>query len=157
MWKGIYTSMANWAFLQLLLLHLGREKLLCSLMRKIYHQVFLTGWKKIKFALIWYIIHWILLQFWMKNLNLKKCLLSFFAECISKYTLYIWQGPTVHCRIQYGDDCNPYIIIHYYTLNQDCFDISLSQIRSCVASKTIFNLRSLTTADYIQSEQNGAE
>ena len=42
----------------------------------------LTGWKRIKFPLIWYIIYWILLQFCMKNLNLKKCLLSFFAECI---------------------------------------------------------------------------
>ena len=36
----------------------------------------------IKFPLIRYIIYWFLLKSHMNNINLKKCLPSFFAECI---------------------------------------------------------------------------
>ena len=70
------------AILQLLLLHLGTDKWTCSLMRKFLLYGHLPGWKTIKFPLIWYIIYWFSLKSYMKNLNLKKCLLSFFAECI---------------------------------------------------------------------------
>ena len=73
------------AILQFLLLHLGTDKLMCSLMCKIWRCVHLPDWnffwKTIKFPLIWYIIDQFLLKTYMKNLNLKKCLLSFFAEC----------------------------------------------------------------------------
>ena len=79
MWKGIYTSMANCRFLQVLLLHLGTYKWMCSLMRKVSLHVHLPCWKTIKFPLIWYIIYWFSLKSFLKNLNLKKCLLSFFC------------------------------------------------------------------------------
>ena len=67
--------------LQCLLLHLGREKWICSLMRKVYLYVTLTGWKEIKFPLIWYIIYWIVLHSCMKNLNVKSVYFLCFAEC----------------------------------------------------------------------------
>ena len=70
------------AILQLVLLHLGTDKWMCSFMRKVSLYFHLPGWETIKFSLIWYRIHWFLLKSNMNNLNLKKCLLSFFAECI---------------------------------------------------------------------------
>ena len=45
------------AILQLLLLYLGTDKWMCSLMRNILLYDHLSGWKTIKFPLIWYIIH----------------------------------------------------------------------------------------------------
>ena len=90
MWKGIYTSMANCRFLQVLLLHLGTYKRMCSLMRKVSLHVNLPGWKTIKFPLIWYIIYWFSWKSFLKNLNLKNCLLSFFAECTLCYFIFIY-------------------------------------------------------------------
>ena len=49
MWKGIYTSTANWAFLRLLLLHLGREKCICLLMRNMIFNVFYQGKRELNF------------------------------------------------------------------------------------------------------------
>ena len=69
------------AILQFLLLHLGTDKWMCSLMRKVSICIHLPGWKTIKYPLIWYIIYLFFIKSYMKNMNLKKCLLSFFAEC----------------------------------------------------------------------------
>ena len=67
--------------LQFLLLHLGTDKWMCSLMRKVSICIHLPDWKTIKYPLIWYIIYLFFIKSYMKNMNLKKCLLTFFAEC----------------------------------------------------------------------------
>ena len=64
---------------------LGQINWICSLMRNVLLYDHLSGWKTIKFPLIRYIILWIFLKvLYVKIWDLKKCLLSFFAECIKK-------------------------------------------------------------------------
>ena len=75
-------------FLQFLLLHLGTDKWMCSLMRNILLCDHLSSWKTIKFPLIWYIIYGYFFKSCMKDPNLKQCLLSFFAECIIELLLW---------------------------------------------------------------------
>ena len=81
MWLWISIVWLFGEILQLLLLHLGADKRLCSLMRKISLYDLLPGWKTIKFPLIWYIIHIYLFNIYINNFNLKRRLLSFVAEC----------------------------------------------------------------------------
>ena len=67
------------AILQLLLLHLGTDKWMCSLRHNVFLCDHLSGWKTIKFPLIWYIIYGYFWKYYMKNLNLKKCFTFFFC------------------------------------------------------------------------------
>ena len=86
--EGFYTWMANCYFLQFLLLYLGREKRMCSLMRKVSLYVHLPDQKTTKFLLIWYtcMTGWFLSKSSAENLNIRKCLNGKLLFCWVYYT-----------------------------------------------------------------------
>ena len=109
------------AILQFLLLHLGTDKCMCSLMRKVSRYVHLPGWKTIKFPFILIYNLSIFINDLYEKSELEKVFTSFFADYSSSNA----QTYKQHCDTHKKKNHNG-TLIHLYNPADACKPCTMS-------------------------------